>query len=145
MPLESRSINKGRSTLIKPIITVLGFSHISKMGSKYVYVRRRYRVWSRYSLGGALADIVYLFLHGAENVEKDNDFADRLSSRYTVTLLTTFAVTVFVLMVTVSTISCWSPAHFIGSHKKYANSYCWVRNTYYLPFYEEIPQPHEER
>ena len=112
-----------------------------------VYVRRRHRVFGRYSRRGTLIDVVYLFLHGVEkaNVEKDNDFADRLSSRYTVTLLTTFAVTVFVLMVTVSTISCWSPAHFIGSHKKYANSYCWVRNTYYLPFYEEIPQPHEER
>ncbi len=32
---------------------------------------------------------------------------------------------------------------FSGSHKKYANSYCWIKNTYYLPFHEEIPRQHE--
>ncbi len=27
---------------------------------------------------------------------------------------------------------------------KYTNSYCWVTNTYYLPFNEEIPFQYEE-
>ena len=40
-------------------------------------------------------------------------------------------------------INCWVPAHFTGSHVAYANSYCWVKNTYYLPFDDYIPKDHE--
>ena len=36
-------------------------------------------------------------------------------------------------------IKCWVPQHFTGSHTKYTNAYCWVKNTYYLPFNEYIP------
>ncbi len=31
------------------------------------------------------------------------------------------------------------PQHFTGSHSKYTNNICWVKNTYYLPFDEHIP------
>ena len=40
-------------------------------------------------------------------------------------------------------INCWVPAHFTGNHEEYTNSYCWIRNTYYLPFEEYIPKEHE--
>ena len=30
-------------------------------------------------------------------------------------------------------------------HVKYANSYCWVRNTYYLSWDDEIPRDDEPR
>ena len=36
-------------------------------------------------------------------------------------------------------IKCWVPQHFTGSHTKFTNAYCWVKNTYYLPFDEYIP------
>ena len=31
------------------------------------------------------------------------------------------------------------------SHTKYTNSYCWVRNTYYLPHDEDVPEEYERR
>ncbi len=40
-----------------------------------------------------------------------------------------------------SPIICWVPMHFTYSHTMYANSYCWVKNTYYLPMGENIPDP----
>ncbi len=76
---------------------------------------------------------------------RDNDFADRLSSRYTVFILVTFAIIVSFNMHVGSPIHCWTPVHFEDGHTKYANSLCWVKNTYYLPFYEEIPKAHEAR
>jgi len=42
-------------------------------------------------------------------------------------------------------ITCWAPKHFTDNHIKYTNSYCWIRNTYYLPFEEEIPKAGEHR
>ena len=78
-------------------------------------------------------------------VKKDDDFSDRLSSRYTVIILIVFAIVVSMHQYVGDPIKCWTPVHFTGSHVKYTNSYCWVRNTYYLPFHEEIPKAHEER
>lgn len=44
-----------------------------------------------------------------------------------------------------SPMHCWVPKHFTGAWTKYTNSYCWVRNTYYLPWDEEIPREQEDR
>ncbi|KAI0215138.1 Innexin unc-7 [Lamellibrachia satsuma] len=76
---------------------------------------------------------------------KDDDFADRMSCRYSVVILVILALTLSVSDVVREPITCWAPPHFADSHEKYANSYCWVRNTYYLPWNDEIPRPHEER
>ena len=40
-------------------------------------------------------------------------------------------------------INCWCPAHFSGNWEEYTNNYCWVRNTYYLPFDNYIPKEAE--
>ena len=41
-------------------------------------------------------------------------------------------------------IDCWTPAEFSGQWTKYADQYCWVKNTYYVPMTENIPD-HLER
>lgn len=76
--------------------------------------------------------------------KNDDDFADRLSSRYSVVILVVFAVVVSANQYIGNPITCWAPVHFTGSHTKFANSYCWVRNTYYLPWESEIPRAHED-
>src|SRR5262245_12616993 len=69
----------------------------------------------------------------------DDDFTDRLRSRYTVCLLALFAVLVGMNQYVRNPITCWTPNHFTGSHSRYTASYCWVRNTYYLPWTERVP------
>jgi hypothetical protein len=77
--------------------------------------------------------------------KKDDDISDRLSSRYTVVILVVFAIVVSASQYVGTPIVCWVPVHFTGSHTKYTNSYCWVRNTYYLPYQEHIPKEHEDK
>ena len=77
--------------------------------------------------------------------DQGNDFAGRLSSTSTFFLLIMFAFLLLVFSWFGSPIKCWVPAHFTKPHRRYTDNYCWVKNTYYLPFYEEIPGPDEER
>lgn len=78
-------------------------------------------------------------------IKRDDDWADRLSSRYTVAIIVAFAIIVSGQQYFIGKpLNCWEPKHFTGSHKKYMNSYCWVKNTYYLPFQDNIPKSHEE-
>ena len=43
---------------------------------------------------------------------KDDDFSDRLSSRYSVAILVTFAVLVSMNQYVRNPITCWAPQHF---------------------------------
>lgn len=74
------------------------------------------------------------------NQRNDDDFSDRLNHRFTSSLMIMFAIVVSTKQYVGSPISCWVPAHFTGSHETYANDYCWVKNTYYLPFEKYIPK-----
>ncbi|XP_062580685.1 uncharacterized protein LOC134242601 [Saccostrea cucullata] len=42
-------------------------------------------------------------------------------------------------------ISCWCPAQFKKFHVSYANAYCWIKNTYLVPFEDSLPVDHRER
>jgi innexin len=73
----------------------------------------------------------------------DDDFADRLSSRYTVVLLVTFAVLIGTRQYVRNPITCWTPNHFTRAHSTYTSNYCWIKNTYYLPWQSELPPPND--
>ena len=75
----------------------------------------------------------------------DDDTADKMSHRYTVILLIVFTVVVSTKQYVGDPINCWVPAHFTGNHEEYANSYCWIKNTYFLPFEDYIPKRGEQR
>ena len=78
-----------------------------------------------------------------KKLRNDDDFVDRLHHRYTSLLLVVFAVMVTMQQHVGKPITCWAPKEFTGSHTKYTNSFCWVNNTYFLPFEDEIPKDHE--
>jgi hypothetical protein len=86
-------------------------------------------------------------LQGLPNAKgrKDDDFGDRLNYRYTVSILTLFAMIVTSKQYVGTKITCWVPAHFDGSWSSYTDDYCWVKNTYYLPLDENIPKETEEK
>jgi len=69
----------------------------------------------------------------------DDDYADRLSRLYTVTVLVCFAFLVTTKQFVGSPIRCWCPAQFTESHRDYTDAVCWVSNTYYLPIERTIP------
>jgi hypothetical protein len=75
----------------------------------------------------------------------DDDYADRLSHRYTVLLLVVFAGIVTTGQLVGDPIKCWCPKHFESGWEKYTASYCWIRNTYYLDWEERIPPPSEDK
>lgn len=88
--------------------------------------------------------IVDLVVTTPDRLSKNDDWVDRLSRRYTVFFLAVCAIIVTGALWIGKAITCWVPKHFTGSHEAYANAYCWVKNTYFLPFEEHIPEAHEE-
>ncbi|CAD5123465.1 DgyrCDS11810 [Dimorphilus gyrociliatus] len=76
---------------------------------------------------------------------KDDTSADRLSHRFMTAKLIVFALVVSAKQFVGDPITCWVPAHFSGGWEEYTNSYCWIKNTYFLPFEEHIPKVGEKR
>lgn len=74
----------------------------------------------------------------------DDDSTDKLNHRYTVVMLLIFAAVVSTKQYVGDPITCWVPAHFSGNWASYANSYCWIKSTYYLPFTEDVPKEEED-
>ena len=79
------------------------------------------------------------------NKNMHDDFSDHRICRYSVGILVVLAVGLSLSNVFLDPISCLLPADFAGSHEKHANISCRLPNTYYLPWNDEIPRPHEER
>ncbi|KAK2191732.1 hypothetical protein NP493_47g06073 [Ridgeia piscesae] len=68
-----------------------------------------------------------------------DDPVDRLNRRYSVTVILFFTMIVSTAQYVGDPIRCWCPAQFTDSHKGYTNTICWVSNTYYVPFEDQIP------
>ena len=75
----------------------------------------------------------------------DDDFVDRLSRKFTPLVIVLFSTLVSVKQYVGDPINCWCPAQFTSSHIEYANTVCWVSDTYYVPFEQPMPQPTEKR
>ena len=75
----------------------------------------------------------------------DDDFADRLTRRHSVCLMLLFSLIITTKQYVGEPIFCWCPAQFTSSHKEYANTICWVKNTYHVPFEDDIPKPTEHK
>lgn len=69
----------------------------------------------------------------------DDDCVDRLTRQHTVVILVCFAFFVTTKQFVGQPISCWCPSQFTDSHRTYADTVCWVTNTYYLPMAEPLP------
>ncbi|KRZ12117.1 Innexin unc-9 [Trichinella zimbabwensis] len=70
---------------------------------------------------------------------RDCDFIDRLNSFYTVIGTVCFAVLVSGWSFVGTPIQCWFPAYFKGWWIQYSLDYCYVQNTYFLPFTKSMP------
>uniref|UniRef100_A0A914WNX4 Innexin n=1 Tax=Plectus sambesii TaxID=2011161 RepID=A0A914WNX4_9BILA len=66
----------------------------------------------------------------------DGDSVDRLNYCYTTSLLIVFSVFVSGWTFVGTPIQCWFPAYYKGWWNEYALDYCYVQNTYFLPFTE---------
>jgi innexin len=42
-------------------------------------------------------------------------------------------------------INCWTPNEFKGGWEKYAENYCFISNSYYVPFDSEVPTELSQR
>lgn len=73
----------------------------------------------------------------------DDDFADRMVYKTTVGMFILFAIIISTKQYVGEPIQCWVPAEFTGNQEEYTNNYCWIKNTYYLPYEKNIPKEHE--
>jgi hypothetical protein len=75
----------------------------------------------------------------------DDDWVDRLNHVITVVILLFAALFVGSSQYIGDPISCWTPKEFTGAFDKYTKSYCWIKNTYYIPMDDTIPISHVDR
>uniref|UniRef100_A0A1I8HFV2 Innexin n=1 Tax=Macrostomum lignano TaxID=282301 RepID=A0A1I8HFV2_9PLAT len=70
------------------------------------------------------------------SLRSDNDFSDRLNYYYTSIMIVIFAVVVSARQYVGKPLQCWIPAEFSEQWEKYSESYCWIKNTYFVPMNE---------
>ncbi|XP_067945999.1 innexin unc-9-like [Watersipora subatra] len=74
----------------------------------------------------------------------DDDQADKMSCRYSIMLLVVFCVVVSTKQYVGDPIDCWVPGTFTSSMRDYTDNICWIKNTYYIPLDEIIPNKDED-
>ncbi|KHN81112.1 Innexin-12 [Toxocara canis] len=69
----------------------------------------------------------------------DGDLSDRINYCYSTTLLVLLSAFISGWSFVGTPIQCWFPAYYKGWWIEYALDYCYVQNTYFLPFTETKP------
>ncbi|ETN68302.1 putative innexin-3 [Necator americanus] len=64
---------------------------------------------------------------------QSNDLIDRLNYQYTAMLVALGAITLAATQYVGKPIQCWVPAQFTGAWEKYAETYCFIKGSYFLP------------
>nr|BAE78821.1 innexin1 [Dugesia japonica] len=64
---------------------------------------------------------------------RDDDYCDRLSHHHTAMFLLITSILISSNQYVGNPIHCWVPKEFSDPWQKYANNYCWIKNTYVLP------------
>lgn len=70
----------------------------------------------------------------------DGDFSDRLSYCYSTSLLVVLSAFISGWSFVGTPIQCWFPAYYKGWWIEYALDYCYVQNTYFIPFTDVKPE-----
>lgn len=84
-------------------------------------------------------------LFGSLKPENYDDSIDRLNYYYTTLMLMFFSIVVSAKQYVGSPIQCWIPAEFKGGWEQYTEDYCFIKNTYFLPLHETIPNDYQRR
>nr|BAE78815.1 innexin7 [Dugesia japonica] len=76
----------------------------------------------------------------------DDDFVDRINNFYTPLILTILTIVICTKSYIVGEpLQCWVPVHFSGGWEKFSESWCYIKNTYYVPKYKELPTEKDMR
>ncbi|CAB3399451.1 unnamed protein product [Caenorhabditis bovis] len=73
------------------------------------------------------------YLKKFQRSAESNDIVDRLSYQYSAMLLGISAVMMAASQYLGTPIQCWVPAQFTRMWEKYAETYCFIKGTYFLP------------
>uniref|UniRef100_A0A915D005 Innexin n=1 Tax=Ditylenchus dipsaci TaxID=166011 RepID=A0A915D005_9BILA len=77
---------------------------------------------------------------------QSNDIIDRLNYQYTAMMISLSAITLAATQYVGKPIQCWVPPEFTGAWKsKYAETYCFVKGSYFLAADEEIDDSYSQR
>ncbi|CEF71318.1 Innexin family-containing protein [Strongyloides ratti] len=74
-----------------------------------------------------------------------DDPIDRLNYFLTASILAFFAIMVSAKQYVGTPIQCWVPMEFKGGWEEYAEDYCFIQNTFFVPFEKQIPDNFDDR
>ncbi|VDM09984.1 unnamed protein product [Wuchereria bancrofti] len=75
----------------------------------------------------------------------DDDIVDRCNYLLTNIMILICAVTVAAKQYVGEPLQCWVPAEFQDSWEQYIENFCFIENTYFVPFADDIPMNATER